>query len=154
MALEIERKFLVVSREWQKSGKGTSMRQGYLCADKLRSVRIRLEGRKGTLTIKGPARGSSRAEYEYPIPFKDAVEMLKTLCEKPLIEKIRTRVRFGGLVWEIDEFLGANEGLIVAEVELQHRKQTVKRPPWIGEEVTHDPRYLNANLYKNPYRNW
>jgi adenylate cyclase len=117
-------------------------------------VRVRLEDGRGTVTIKGPARGAARAEFEYAIPAKDARELLRDLCEKPLIEKTRSRVRYAGLVWEIDEFAGDNEGLVVAEVELRRAGQKVALPPWTGKEVTRDPRYLNANLFKKPYRSW
>jgi len=153
MGREIERKFLVAGDGWRTGGKRSRLRQGYLCASKERSVRVRLEDGAGTVTIKGPTRGASRAEYEYRIPARDAAALLR-LCEKPLIEKTRTRVRHGGLVWEIDEFAGDNRGLIVAEVELERESRKVALPPWIGKEVTRDARYLNANLFKNPYRNW
>lgn len=154
MAKEIERKFLVTGNGWRKGGRRSRLRQGYLCASKERSVRVRLEDGAGTLTIKGPARGAARDEYEYPIPARDAARLLDGLCEKPLIEKTRTRVRFKGLVWEVDEFSGDNRGLVVAEVELDRAGQTAVLPPWAGKEVTRDPRYLNANLFKNPYRRW
>ena len=153
MGREIERKFLVVGDGWRAGGKRSRLRQGYLCASKERSVRVRLEDGAGTVTIKGPTKGVSRAEYEYRIPARDAAALLR-LCEKPLIEKARTRVRHGGLIWEIDEFAGDNRGLIVAEVELRRADQKIKLPPWIGREVTRDARYLNANLFKNPYRRW
>jgi len=143
----------VTGGAWRKGGKRARLRQGYLCASKERSVRVRLEDGVGTLTVKGPARGPARAEYEYPVPARDAARLLD-LCEKPLIEKTRTRVRFGGLTWEIDEFGGDNRGLIVAEVELRRADQKVALPPWVGKEVTRDPRYLNANLFKKPYREW
>jgi CYTH domain-containing protein len=154
MAREIERKFLVTGDDWRKGARRSRLSQGYLLAEKGRSVRVRLEDGRGTVTIKGAARGLIRAEYEYSIPARDARELLDRLCEKPLIEKTRHRVRFGGLVWEIDEFVGDNAGLIVAEVELTSARQKVPLPPWIGKEVTRDPRYLNANLFKNPYRRW
>jgi adenylate cyclase len=154
MGREIERKFLVIGEGWRKGAKRSRLSQGYLLAEKKKSVRVRLEDGRGTVTIKGPARGAGRAEYEYAIPAADARELLRTLCERPLIEKTRSRVRFGGLIWEIDEFSGDNEGLVVAEVELRRGNQKVALPPWIGPEVTSDPRYLNANLFKNPYRRW
>ena len=153
MGLEIERKFLVKGGGWRKSAKRSRLSQGYLVAEKGKSVRVRLEDGRGTITIKGPARGAARAEYEYAIPAKDAREILRRLCG-PLIEKTRYRVRRGGLVWEIDVFAGANRGLIVAEVELRRASQKVSLPPWAGKEVTGDPRYLNANLFKKPYRSW
>ncbi len=152
MATEIERKFLVTGSGWRR-GKRSRLRQGYLCAREERSVRVRLESGVGTLNVKGPARGLARAEFEYRIPAEDAVRLLR-LCERPLIEKTRTRVRFGGLIWEVDEFFGDNLGLVVAEVELDRPDRTVLLPPWVGAEVTRDPRYLNANLFRNPFRTW
>jgi|SRR6185312_3854619 len=154
MGLEIERKFLVQGEGWRGGAKRSRLSQGYLSAEKGKSVRVRLEDGRGTLTIKGPSRGAGRAEYEYDIPAKDARELLRNLCEKPLIEKTRHRVRFKGLLWEVDEFAGDNRGLIVAEVELKRANQKVALPSWIGKEVTDDPRYLNANLFKKPYRSW
>lgn len=153
MGIEIERKFLVTGDGWRGRGRSSRLRQGYLCASKERSVRVRLDGRAGTLTIKGPTRGAVRAEFEYPLPTRDAAALL-ALCEGPLIDKTRTRVRFGGLLWEIDEFHGDNQGLIVAEVELSRARQRVVLPPWVGAEVTGDARYLNASLYRRPYRAW
>lgn len=154
MGLEIERKFLVKGDGWRRGAKRSRLSQGYLVAEKGKSARVRLEDGRGTLTIKGPSRGAGRAEYEYSIPAKDARELLRNLCEKPLIEKMRHRVRFGGLVWEIDEFAGANRGLVVAEVELKRPRQKVPLPAWAGKEVTRDARYLNANLFKRPYKLW
>ncbi len=116
-------------------------------------MRVRVDGRAGFLTIKGPSRGAGRAEFEYKVPARDAAALF-ALCEKPLIDKTRTRVRFGGLLWEIDEFHGENRGLIVAEVELARANQRVRLPPWVGAEVTGDPRYLNAALFRKPYRRW
>jgi adenylate cyclase len=154
MGREIERKFLVTGEGWRKGAKRARLSQGYLLAEKAKSVRVRLEDGRGTLTIKGPSRGAGRAEYEYAIPAKDARELLRDLCEKPLIEKTRWRVRFRGLLWEVDVFEGANRGLVVAEVELSRGGQKVAPPPWAGREVTSDPRYLNANLFKKPYTSW
>lgn len=153
MGLEIERKFLVVGDGWREGGRRARLRQGYLCASKDRSVRVRLEDGRGTLTIKGPTRGAARSEFEYPIPARDAAALLR-LCEKPLIEKSRTRVRHRGRLWEIDEFAGANAGLVLAEIELRRADENIPLPPWAGTEVTRDPRYLNANLFKLPYRSW
>lgn len=154
MGLEIERKFLVTGRGWRRGARRSRLSQGYLLAEKDKSVRVRLEDGRGTVTIKGPSRGAGRAEYEYAIPAKDARELLRGLCEKPLIEKTRHRARFRGLLWEIDEFAGANRGLVVAEVELRREGQKVALPSWVGREVTSDPRYLNANLFKKPYTRW
>jgi len=154
MGKEIERKYLVKSTEWKNLAKGTSYRQGYLSTVKERTVRVRTIDEKGFLTIKGITVGASRAEYEYEIPAADANAMLSNLCEKPLIEKNRYKIAHAGLTWEVDEFFGDNDGLIVAEVELTSEDQKIELPVWIGEEVTSDPRYFNSNLTKNPYKNW
>ena len=153
MALEIERKFLVKEGAWRNE-KGTKYRQGYLNSAKERTVRVRIIDGKGYLTIKGISRGAVREEYEYDIPMAEAEAMLNNLCEKPLIEKLRYKIKFQGLVWEVDEFFGENQGLIVAEVELESEDQTVNIPEWVGEEVTGDPKYFNANLIHHPYSRW
>jgi adenylate cyclase len=121
---------------------------------KERTVRIRVADAKAFITIKGPTVGATRSEYEYEIPFGEGNAMLETLAEKPLIEKTRYRIPVGNLTWEIDEFLGENAGLIVAEVELKSEDQTFDKPLWVGDEVTNDPRYFNANLVKNPFTRW
>lgn len=154
MGKEIERKYLVKGDEFKKLAKGISYRQGYLSTVKERTVRVRTIDDKGYLTIKGITVGATRVEYEYDVPYKDADDMLSNLCEKPLIEKNRYKIPFEGLVWEVDEFFGDNEGLIVAEVELESEDQNIPMPSWIGEEVTSDPRYFNSNLTKHPYKNW
>lgn len=154
MAQEIERKFLVKGDAWRKLAKGTICRQGYLSTAKERTVRVRTMGDKGYLTVKGLSVGPTRDEYEYEIPVSDAGAMLEELCEKPLIEKTRSEIPFRGLIWEIDEFTGDNEGLIVAEVELSDEDQKIFLPDWIGEEVTDDPRYFNSNLIAHPYGSW
>lgn len=153
MGREIERKFLVTGDGWRRSA-GVEFRQGYLSTVKERSVRVRLAGGRGTLTIKGASEGAARAEYEYEIPPGDAAELLDRLCERPLIEKRRTTLDHAGLTWEVDEFLGENEGLIVAEIELRSEDQEFDRPGWVGAEVTEDARYFNANLVRHPYREW
>ena len=154
MAKEIERKFLVKSDAWRKLAEGTLYRQGYLNSVKERTVRIRTVGNEAFLTIKGLTVGATRSEYEYPIPLADCNAMLDTLAEKPIIEKKRYKIKNEGLTWEVDEFFGDNQGLIVAEVELQSEAQTFAKPDWIGEEVTGDPRYFNANLIKHPFTKW
>jgi CYTH domain-containing protein len=121
---------------------------------KERTVRVRTVGDQGFLTVKGITVGASRSEYEYEIPVADANEMLDRLCERPLIEKTRYRIPHGGLVWEIDEFEGENRGLVTAEVELKDQQQAVTPPNWVGEEVTGDPRYFNANLVAKPFSSW
>ncbi len=152
MALEIERKFLVTGDEW-RNAEGVVLRQGYLSTHPERTVRVRIEGDKARLTIKGITRGATRAEYEYDIPPEDAAELLR-LCEPPLIAKVRRRLEHDGLVWEVDEFLGDNQGLVIAEVELDREDRPLTKPPWVGEEVTHDPRFYNANLVANPFTKW
>lgn len=154
MAKEIERKFLVRGDAWRTLAKGTVYRQGYLNRDKERTVRIRIADARAFLTIKGITIGATRAEYEYEIPFPDGKDMLDSLAEKPLIEKRRYKIRSGNLTWEVDEFLGDNAGLIIAEVELTSEDQSLEKPSWVGEEVTEDPRYYNANLVKKPFTRW
>lgn len=154
MAQEIERKFLVIGDAWRKLAEATVFRQGYLSTVRERTVRVRIEGDKGYLTVKGQTVGAKRTEFEYEIPVADAVTMLNDLCEQPLIEKTRCKIPFGDLTWEVDEFIGDNKGLIVAEVELSDESQEIRVPDWIGEEVTDDSRYFNANLVAHPYKNW
>jgi adenylate cyclase len=154
MPTEIERKFLVKNDDWRSLGTGTFYCQGYLLNSPSKTVRVRIAGEQAYVTIKGATTGITRAEYEYAIPVDQAQDLLQTLCEPPLIEKTRYRVEWGGLIWEIDEFNGENQGLIVAEVELADEHQAIALPEWIGEEVSHDPRYYNANLSKSPYSDW
>ena len=153
MGTEIERKFLVRGDAWRALGRAAVFRQGYLSTVKERTVRIRVVGDQGWITVKGLTVGATRAEFEYAIPVDDAHEMLE-LCAQPLIEKTRTVVDLGDLQWEIDEFTGPNEGLIVAEVELQRGDQEIDLPDWVGDEVTDDPRYYNANLTAHPFSTW
>jgi CYTH domain-containing protein len=154
MGIEIERKYLTASDGWRGLAEGIEYRQGYLSVIKERTVRVRTVGDRGYLTIKGISTGASRAEYEYEIPVGDTHEMLDELCEHPLIEKRRHRIPYGDLIWEVDEFLGDNQGLVVAEVELTSEDQLIELPDWIGEEVTGDPRYFNSNLVARPYSTW
>ena len=151
---EIERKFLVIGTAWQSLAQGVVYRQGYLSTVKERTVRVRTIGSQGFLTIKGVSVGASRLEYEYEIPHADAEELLDNLCERPLIEKSRYKIDFQNLIWEVDLFAGVNQGLVVAEVELQSESQSFVKPHWVGEEVTHDPRYFNANLIAKPFSVW
>lgn len=149
---EIERKFLVSGADWRTSG-GQRICQGYLNHDKQRTVRVRIADPMAYLTIKGISLGASRAEFEYEIPIEDAESLLR-LCAGPLVEKVRHRVLHEGLTWEVDEFLGENTGLVVAEVELSHENQSVPLPPWVTTEVTTDARYFNSNLCTNPFSRW
>ena len=154
MAVEIERKFLVLDDSWREGAMGILFRQGYLSTEPERTVRVRLEGDTGKLTIKGKSIGISRSEYEYQIPSADAAELLDNLCLRPLIEKTRYRVEYAGQVWEIDEFHGDNDGLVIAEIELETESVAFEQPGWVGQEVSGEPRYYNASLVKNPYKNW
>jgi len=152
MATEIERKFLVTGTDWQ-STTPTYYCQGYLNRDKHRTVRVRVAGEHGFLTVKGITTGASRAEFEYTIPLED-VKALLALCDGPLVEKMRHVVEHAGLRWEIDAFLGDNAGLLVAEVELKSEAQEIALPEWIDAEVTGDARYYNSNLATMPYKHW
>ena len=154
MGLEIERKFLVNGQGWRDHGVGLRCRQGYLTIAKEVTVRVRIVDERGYLTIKGKSVGIVRPEYEYEIPLPDAEEMLADLCEKPLIAKNRYQVLYRDMLWEVDEFFGENEGLIIAEVELDRPGQHLEYPPWLGQEVTGEYRYCNVALVRNPYRNW
>lgn len=155
MTIEIERKFLVKDDSWKSLASGKSYRQGYiLTQDKVTTIRVRTMGNQAYLTIKSKTQGMSRHEFEYPIPLADAQIILDSLCHRPLIEKIRYKIPVENLVWEVDEFQGENQGLILAEVELQAETQAIEFPSWVGEEVTHDPKYYNVNLTKNPYQSW
>lgn len=153
MAKEIERKFLVTGTAWRKGAAGKKYRQGYLADDPHRTVRVRIAGRQGYITIKGISKGASRDEFEYPIPLKDATQLLK-LCKRPLIEKTRYKIPYKGFTWEVDVFDGDNRGLVVAEVELKSERLRVPLPPWVGKEVTTDNRYYNVALAKHPFRRW
>ncbi len=154
MGTEIERKFLVSGDAWRGLGPAVEIRQGYLAREEKCVVRVRVSGERAWLTVKGRVRGISRPEYEVEVPLEEGREMLETLCCGPIMEKRRTRVDCGGVVWEVDEFTGENAGLVVAEVELESADQKIECPAWIGAEVTGDPRYYNSNLMVNPYRNW
>ncbi|MHC5596715.1 MAG: CYTH domain-containing protein [Nostoc sp.] len=154
MAKEIERKYLVIGDSWRGLAEGSVYRQGYIATQDKATVRIRIVGEKSYLTIKGPSIKYSRLEFEYPIPVEDAQEMLETLCERPFIEKVRYKIEWRGLIWEIDEFDGVNKGLILAEVELSDENQQIELPTWIGEEVSDDSRYFNSNLVKHPFSQW
>jgi adenylate cyclase len=154
MGVEIERKFLPASDGWRGLGDPTLMRQGYLTSDPMRTVRVRIEGERAVITIKSKSIGATRGEWEYEIPVPDAVELLERLCEQPLVEKVRHRIVYGGHTWEVDEFLGENAGLVVAEIELGSEDEAFEKPDWIGQEVTGDPRYYNSSLIRLPYSIW
>ena len=154
MGKEIERKFLVGDDQFRDLAEGILIRQGYLVTGEMISVRVRTIGEEAFLAVKGPTISATRDEYEYQIPFDDALEIMRQLCEKPIIEKHRYIIEHKGYHWEVDEFHGMNEGLVVAEVELDSEDEAFEKPPWIGEEVTGDERYYNVNLVKNPFIRW
>jgi adenylate cyclase len=152
MALEIERKFLVKNNDWQKAARSAvEMRQGYLAKDAC-TVRVRIAGESGFLTLKTKGNGITRDEFEYGIPVSDA-EQLLGLC-KNIITKTRSLVPLGDHTWEIDVFTGENEGLIIAEIELKEENESFQKPEWLGEEVTQDKRYSNSNLSTKPWTSW
>ena len=155
MAQEIERKFLVSGDFKSSARKATRITQGYLSSVPERTVRVRVKGEKGFITIKGigSESGASRFEWEKEIPVAEVQELLK-ICEPGVIDKTRYLVEAGPHTFEVDEFYGDNEGLTVAEVELASENETFERPAWLGQEVTGDVRYYNSMLMKNPYKNW
>jgi len=152
MPTEIERKFLVTGDTWRTTT-GTRYTQGYLSRDPNRTVRIRVAGDHTWLTIKGRTTGATRPEFEYEIPMTDAHALL-ALCDTPLIDKIRRKITHDGHLWEVDEFLGENQGLILAEIELDSESEPFTRPPWLGPEVTGNTKYYNANLGQHPFTKW
>lgn len=155
MATEIERKFLVVNDNWRKQvSQQKAIKQGYFGPPNKASIRIRIDGNNANINIKSATLDIVRKEYEIPVPLADAEEMLQHLCERPFIEKVRYLVPQGDHVWEVDEFSGDNQGLIVAEIELSSADESFEKPEWLGEEVSHDERYYNVRLVKNPYKNW
>jgi adenylate cyclase len=153
MPLEIERKFLVLGEPWKTGATGTPFVQGYLSNANGKTVRIRIAGERSFLTIKGPTSGFSRLEFEYPIPLEHARELFP-LCEGALIEKTRFRLQHAAHLWEIDVFHAANDGLVVAEIELSDPAEPFVRPEWLGPEVSEDLRYSNVQLTRHPFRLW
>lgn len=155
MALEIERKFLVLLDRWNqiKSNHQKQIRQGYLSTDPEKTIRVRISGKDAFLTIKGKNEGAVRSEFEYAIPLEDATTLLNHMCTGEL-SKVRHLIPHGNHTWEVDVFSGKNEGLIVAEIELQSENEDFEKPEWLGEEVTHDNRYFNSNLVKTPFCEW
>ena len=155
MGMEIERKFLVNHEKWRELRKpaGTHYRQGYLVNDAQRTIRIRVTDKQGFITIKGASSGISRKEYEYNIPVEDGIELLDGLAVSE-VEKIRYRIDFAGKLWEIDEFLGDNKGLLMAEIELKHEAEDFEKPDWVTLEVSDDAKYYNSNLSVHPFKDW
>ena len=162
MGKEIERKFLVKSDVYKTLAQGTYYRQGYVPTLNGMTVRLRIAGEKGYITMKDHAVGFTRHEFEYEIPKEDARQMLELMCDKPQIEKYRFVIpascnsasTSSQLFWEVDEFLGENAGLVVAEIEVPSEDTKFEIPDWVGEEVTGENRYYNSHLCRNPYKNW
>ena len=155
MPIEIERKFLLKNDSWRNQViKTSSIIQGYLANTDHCSIRIRLADDQASLNIKSMTIGVTRSEFDYPVPMDEAKLLLKDLCPGPVIEKIRHYVDYAGHTWEIDEFLGENSGLVVAEIELQHQHEEFSIPDWLGKEVSDDQRYYNICLADNPYTSW
>lgn len=152
MALEIERKYLVSGDAW-RDAPAQRLSQGYLCHAPERTVRVRIAGERAFLTVKGISQGATRQEFEYPIPLADAQALL-ALCEAGVIDKVRHTLVHAGKTWEVDAFLGENEGLVVAEIELSSEDEAFEKPDWLGQEITQDARYYNANLSTLPYQRW
>ena len=151
--IEIERKFIVSQDSWRHSAvSATPIRQGYMCREP--TVRVRRYGERAFLTIKGPAQGIAREEFEYEIPLDEAERMLETLCDPAQIEKVRYEVRYDQRLWVVDVFGGENAGLVLAEIELEDAKEQVELPDWLGEEVSEDARYFNSALAQHPVRRW
>ena len=154
MAQEIERKFLVNMDKVDLPQQGLTICQGYIKTADKTTVRIRIMGDKAFLTLKGATQGISRSEFEYEIPVTDARQMLNELCTGPVVDKTRYLITHKSHLWELDIFAGDNEGLVVAEVELDSEDEQPELPDWVTEEVTGDKRYYNSNLLSNPFKNW
>lgn len=154
MGLEIEKKFLIKNDNWKQFvSEEKEITQGYLNANPNRTVRVRIAGKQGFLTIKSKSKGSVRSEFEYEIPIEDATELIE-LCEKPILSKTRFIVKFENHKWEIDVFEKENKGLVVAEIELSKEDEFFLTPDWIGKEVTEETKYYNSQLIENPYSEW
>ena len=156
MPLEIERKFLVKTNDFKKDANNKiRVTQGYLSSNPERTVRVRIKGNKGFITVKGKANqsGICRYEWEKEISIEEAEELLK-ICEPGIIDKIRYEIKTGKFTFEVDEFYGDNQGLIVAEIELTNENDSFEKPQWLGEEVTGNAKYYNSMLMKNPYKSW
>ena len=152
--VEIERKFLVDESQWQPSGDQLVIKQGFLATTDNLVCRVRQKGDIFYLSVKANIQGFKRHDFEYEIPERDGRIMLEQHCELPPIEKTRHFVKYEGMLWEVDVFEGLNQGLIIAEIELQSEHQEFAMPPWVTDEVSDDMRYQNSNLYKTPYQKW
>jgi adenylate cyclase len=155
MGIEIERKFLVDHDQWEPLARpeGVILKQGYLIADANKTIRVRTTGKQAYITFKGAASGISRAEYEYEIPVQDGTELLEQFA-KSIINKTRYCISFANKVWEVDVFEGDNEGLIVAEIELEAEDELIELPPWVTQEVTNREEYYNSSLSVHPFKSW
>ncbi len=155
MTIEIEHKFLLANNDWrQQISHSIIYQQGYLQSDAQSSIRVRISDSNAWLNIKSATPGNHRHEFEYAIPLDEAKEILQLLCKKPIIDKTRHFINIGQHTWEIDEFHGENDGLIIAEIELSELNEQFNKPNWLGAEVTNDLRYYNNSLAKKPYKNW
>ena len=155
MPYEIERKFLIdPSKLPAELPAGYKIKQGYIPTKNSSTVRVRIRNDEAVITLKGPKKNITRLEFEHPIPLDEAEEIITELCEDSYIDKTRYYLNFADHLWEIDVFHGANEGLIVAEVELGSEDEHYEKPEWVTEEVTYDPRYRNSRLLQNPFCNW
>ncbi|MEJ2609141.1 MAG: CYTH domain-containing protein [Candidatus Thiodiazotropha sp.] len=155
MALEIERKYLVINDKWKDSIiREAVIKQGYLATTSKASIRVRLDGNQANINIKSKTVGISRLEYEYPIPVEEAQELLESLVTGAVIDKVRYKIQCGAHIWDLDLFHGANQGLVIAEVELSHEEECFEMPEWAGEEVSSDTRYYNASLVSHPFCDW
>ena len=155
MAIEIEKKFLLLSDDWKKAVTDSRIiQQGYFGPAGKASIRVRISGDEANINIKSATLDIVRKEFEIPVPLEDAREMITNLCQQPVIKKTRYYVPVGVHVWEVDVFEGDNEGLVVAEIELSSVDEEFDKPEWLGEEVSNDKRYYNVCLVENPFKNW
>ena len=154
MATEIERKFLVTSDEYRQLANPIHYKQGYISNDPEFIKRVRVAGEKAYVTVKSKNIGITRSEFEQETPIEEAIEMLEKIDDAKIIEKYRYKIEYAGKVWEVDEFLGANKGLVVAEIELNSESESFEKPHWIGVEVSEDSRYYNSNLCCHPFNEW
>ena len=154
MGKEIERKFLINISDVEFVGSGALIKQGYISTTDNTAVRIRVTGDVAYLTLKGESHGATRSEFEYEIPVEDANEIILELCSGPIIDKTRYRVEYGSHIWEIDIFHGENDGLVVAEIELENEKEVFDLPGWVTAEVTGEVKYYNSSLLDNPFNQW
>ena len=154
MAVEIERKFLVLDHSFKEGVTGKAMMQGYVCSEDHKTVRARISDKSAWLTIKGPTAGFSRSEFEFEIPVDEANALLDSLAPERRVQKTRYCVEHQGHTWEVDVFAGPNAPLILAEIELNSESETFEKPVWLGQEVTEDSRYYNSYLAEHPYSSW